>query len=940
MVQQYERNMITNLWNKTKTTFIQLNPTTLILTPLLLALAIPYQLKAAGPATLDLLSNTNFAVLAETQITTTGGGSVNGNIGLSPAAGTFIFLTCPQVNGTIYVASAGGSTLGCQVLDASRLTQAVNDMVTSYGDAAGRTPVPSGPNLNPGAAFSTGVDIGGLTLAPGLYKFDSSTTCFINTDVTLSGGPNDVWIFQCGADLEEANGVHITLAGGANANNIFWQVATKAVLGTTTVFNGTILAGTSITMNTGSTMNGRALAQAAVTFNGTGAALPVTAPVVGVQQPAGTNLVNNAATNDFGSVAVGTNTSHIFAITNNGSANLTISGITIDGTNAGSFSVINLTATLSPGASTNFVVNFAPTNAGAQIAALHIASNDPTNGLFNIVLTGTGTNTASPVIGVQQPAGTNLVNGVTNNFGSVVVGTNTSLTFTITNFGGANLIISGITIDGANSTMFAVTNLTATVGPGGNTNFTVRFTPASIGVKIAALHIASNATNNPFNINLTGTGVTASSPVIGVQQPAGTNLVNNAVTNNFGSVAVGSNISRIFTITNSGNANLTNLLITIDGTDAAMFIVTTNPATSVSPGSDTTFTVRFAPVSAGTKTAALHIASNDPTNNPFNIVVTGTGAGEAVIPGIVVQQPAGTNLVNNTATNNFGSVAVGTNTSLTFTITNFGGTNLIISGITIDGTNSAQFTVTNLTATVGPGGSTNFTVLFTPASTGLKTAALHIANNDVNNNPFNIVITGAGTDPSITVSTNDFITYISTVAMNLPTGLFTNSVVVTNGSPNTIAAVRLLILNLPADVQVNNASGYTTNGTPYVQYNFPFAPGAVIDFTIEYYRSSRVPFSPTYLLQDLTNAVTLTTPTNSVGIKIDKITSLSGGMLIGFYATPGRSYAVQYSTNMVDWLTADPFVVAMSNYEQWFDQGPPKTQTLGTTRFYRAFELR
>ena len=161
-------------------------------------------------------------------------------------------------------------------------------------------------------------------------------------------------------------------------------------------------------MNTGSTMNGRALAQAQVTFNGTGAALPVTAPAIAVQQPAGTNLVNNAATNDFGSVAVGTNTTHTFTITNTGSADLSITGITIDGTNAASFTVTNLTATVSPGGSTNFTVNFAPTNTGVQTAALHIASNDPTNNPFNIVVTGTGTNAAVPIIGVQQPLGTNL----------------------------------------------------------------------------------------------------------------------------------------------------------------------------------------------------------------------------------------------------------------------------------------------------------------------------------------------------------------------------------------------------------------------------------------------------------------------------------------------------------------------------------------------------
>jgi hypothetical protein len=242
-----------------KVMFLKLNTTARILTSLLLALAIPHQLQAAGPPPLNLLSNTNFVVLAETQITTTGGGSINGNVGLS-GSGTGIHLTCAQVTGTIYAVDATGP-LPCAVDDPTLVNQAVSDMLTSYTDAAGRTPVPTGSNLNPGAAYSSGYNIGGMTLPPGLYKFGIGQTAFINTDVTLNGGPSDVWIFQCGADLQVAAGVHIILAGGANANNIFWQVSSLAVLDTTSVFNGTILAGTSITMNTGSTMNGRALAQ-------------------------------------------------------------------------------------------------------------------------------------------------------------------------------------------------------------------------------------------------------------------------------------------------------------------------------------------------------------------------------------------------------------------------------------------------------------------------------------------------------------------------------------------------------------------------------------------------------------------------------------------------------------------------------------------------------
>jgi hypothetical protein len=114
-------------------------------------------------------------------------------------------------------------------------------------------------------------------------------------------------------------------------------------------------------------------------------------------------------------------------------------------------------------------------------------------------------------------------------------------------------------------------------------------------------------------------------PEIGVQQPAGTDLVDGTATNSFGSVTIGATNSLVFTITNRGSADLTGLGITINGPDAAQFTVTVNPAAPVTVGGSTTFTVAFTPASAGVKTAALHLANNDSDENPFDINLTGTG---------------------------------------------------------------------------------------------------------------------------------------------------------------------------------------------------------------------------------------------------------------------------------------------------------------------------
>jgi len=129
-------------------------------------------------------------------------------------------------------------------------------METAYTDAEGRTS-PDYTELHAG-------NIGGMTLAPGLYKW--GTGVVIPTDVTLKGGPNDVWIFQIATDLVMSNGVRINLSGGALPQNVFWQVFGIVSIGTTAHFEGIALVKTGITMLTGATMNGRLFAQTAVTL--------------------------------------------------------------------------------------------------------------------------------------------------------------------------------------------------------------------------------------------------------------------------------------------------------------------------------------------------------------------------------------------------------------------------------------------------------------------------------------------------------------------------------------------------------------------------------------------------------------------------------------------------------------------------------------------------
>jgi hypothetical protein len=220
-------------------------------------------LAASRQAPVNLGKASSFVILTKTGITNVPTSHITGDMGVSPIASTAItgfalvadstntFSKSRQVIGRIYAANYASPT-------PAMLTTAVSDMQTAYTDAAGRK--------NPDFTELYAGDISNKILTPGLYKW--GTNVVANKSVTLKGGAYSVWIFQISGNLTLGSGVKIYITGGALAKNVFWQVGGGAGvnLGTTSHFEGTILAKTGIQMKAGASLYGRALAQTAVTL--------------------------------------------------------------------------------------------------------------------------------------------------------------------------------------------------------------------------------------------------------------------------------------------------------------------------------------------------------------------------------------------------------------------------------------------------------------------------------------------------------------------------------------------------------------------------------------------------------------------------------------------------------------------------------------------------
>jgi hypothetical protein len=225
---------------------------------------------------------------------------------------------------------------------------------------------------------------------------------------------------------------------------------------------------------------------------------------------------------------------------------------------------------------------------------------------------------------------------------------------------------------------------------------------------------------------------------------------------------------------------------------------------------------------------------------------------------------------------------------------------------------------------------------YTPASNyfGVDTFTYHASDGLTNSGPATVsLVVSTGPEFGILQGTNVF---------NPQTGLFEQNVTVTNIGGSTAAAVRLLVGGLRTNVYLYNASG-TNAGTPFVQYNSPLNPGFAVQLVLEFYDGDRRPFTNTLEAQAVLPGSTGTNA--AAGVPIDRVfvdSRIAGDprFVIEFTTIPGRTYTIIYSDdNFATWQAATPSLTANATRTQWYDDGPPKTESKpfsNASRMYRV----
>jgi len=585
----------------------------------------------------------------------------------------------------------------------------------------------------------------------------------------------------------------------------------------------------------------------------------------------------------FGNIAVGANQTSTVTLLNSGGVDLVINQATLSGAGF-SMSNLALPLTLHAGTSTSATITFAPTGVAnfSGSVTFTTASNQVNS---TVVLSFTGAGVA---------AGTLSPSASSEAFGSVQVGSNSSLSETLTNTGGVTVTISQAAASGAG---FSVTGptLPATLAANQSATFTATFAPASAGAASGTVSIVSNASNSPLSIPLTGTGLAAGA------------LTANPSSASFGSVTIGNHQTVPVVVTNTGGESVA--ITSAAATGSGFSFTGPSLPITLTAGQGATFDAVFTPSAAGAASGTLTISSNA-SNATLSVPLSGTG---------VTQGTLGANPTSLA----FGSVQVGNSKNLSETLTNTGGSSVTISQANLSGTG---FSISGLTlpATLTTNQSVTFTATFTPASAAAASGSLSVVSN-ASNSTLNIALSGTGTAAgtlAVSPTSLSFGSVVDGSSSSITTSLLTASgasvtvssasISGTNGSEFALSGI-----SLPVTIPVGQPASFTVTFTP----GATGAASASLSFTSNASNSPAVQSMTGTGTAPVQHTVDLTWNSSSGADSYNVYRKLSTD---ASYTTPiGSSSTTAYTDNtVVSGQTYDYVVTAVDNSGESGDSSP------------------
>ena len=536
-----------------------------------------------------------------------------------------------------------------------------------------------------------------------------------------------------------------------------------------------------------------------LTVTGDRSSSPVVANLSATAVSGSPQLSVTPASIDFGTLSNGLKGTASLTLNNVGSADLTVSMMTVSGSAFG-IGGITTPRTISAGQSAQVTVTFSPPTSGVVSGSISIVSNDPTNPTLAVPLTGTGT---------TAPTGQLTASSTSLSFGSVAIGATSSQQVAITNTGNAAVQVSKITPSG---TGFSVSGLTApaALNPSETVTLGVNFAPTATGSVSGSIAIVSNASGSPMTIALSGSGA-----------PAGLSVT--PASFSFGSTVEGQIKSQTFTVKNTSAVWVTIAQITANGAGFSVSGLGT-PAT-LAAGQSATFSVLFAPRAAGSLSGSVVLTSNTPSS-PNAVALSGTGTAASVT------------LSASPTSVSFTGITVGSSGSKAVTIANTGNTNLTILHVTV---NAKDFSATGITLphTLNAGQNAVLNVTFRPSASEQISGDITVTSSQ--GVTAVIPVSGGGVQAGLTATPSSVSFGNVTVGVpnsqtiqltNSGTGVLTISQLSTSGPGYSTSALTLpLSLNpnqsTTFNVKFAPASAGSASGSVSVVSNAPNSPAVI-----------------------------------------------------------------------------------------------------------------